>query len=319
MSVIRSYAGIDVSKKQLDVALSPSQDFASFANDPQGIESLVKYLAPLVPERIVVESTGGLELSLVSHLLAAGLAVAVVNPRQSRSFARGLGKLAKTDRIDAHLLARFAEVVCPPVRPLLDEQSQQLASLIGRRRQLLDLLTMEKNRLPGSRGPAQSSVKAVVEILEQHIQQMDQQIEELILSSESWKAKQDVLQSVPGIGPVVSSSLIGQLPELGTLSSPTITALVGLAPYNRDSGSFKGKRIIWGGRKSARDILYMAALVASRHNPIIRSFYQKLCAAGKPKKVALVACMRKLLLILNAMLKNNQTWNENHRPKLKTV
>ena len=317
MNSISSYVGIDISKKWLDVAVIPSQVSGRFTNDAAGISSILELLVPLHPERIVVEATGGFEKEVVSPLLVSNLAVAVVNPRQTRSFARGLGKLAKTDQIDAQLLARFAEVVCPPVRPLVDEQSQQLAGLLGRRRQLLELSSKERNRLPGSQKLAKVSIQAVLEVLSQQIQQVDQQIDDLIQSSDSWKAKTDLLQSVPGIGPIVSSSLIGLLPELGTLPAPTITALVGLAPYNRDSGSMKGKRIIWGGRKSVRDILSMAALVASRHNPILRAFYQKLCAAGKPKKVALVACMRKLLLILNSMLKHHQTWNEKHDSKLK--
>ena len=310
MKVEQVFVGIDVSKKQLDVAIRPSGEFFSVENTVSGVDELVQKMKPLAPERLVVESTGGLEKLVVSGLLSQGVAVAVVNPRQTRSFSRGMGKLAKTDKIDAMMLALFAEVVCPTLHPLPDEQTRELADMVNRRRQLLEMQTMEKNRLASVSGKSRESIEQVGALLEQQITSLDVQLQQQIQASAAWRAKDELLQSVPGIGPIVSRNLIAELPELGTLSAPRITALVGLAPYNRDSGNMRGKRIILGGRANVRGTLYMAALVVARHNPLIRTFYDRLCGDGKPKKVALVACMRKLLIILNAMFKHNRTWDE---------
>jgi transposase len=257
---------------------------------------------------VVLEATGGIELPLVGALAAAGLPVVVVNPRQVREFARATGRLAKTDAIDAQVLARFAEAVQPALRPLPDAATQQLSSLVTRRRQVIEMLTAEKNRLRTTAPAVRDHVKEHILWLERSLSDLDRELEQAIHSSDIWRAQDDLLQSAPGVGQVLSTTLLAELPELGTLNRKEIAALVGVAPLNRDSGTLRGRRTVWGGRSQVRAVLYMAALVATRFNPVIRAFYQRLQAAGKPKKVALTACMRKLLTILNAMMRHQIPW-----------
>lgn len=261
---------------------------------------------------MVLEATGGFEISVASELELAGLPVSLVNPRQVRSFARATGRLAKTDTIDAQVLAQFAEAVKPPVRPLPNEETRELRALVDRRRQLLEMLTSERNRLRNASRRVRPLIQEHIRWLKQQVEDLDKDIGELIRSSPIWRAQEDMLRSVPGVGPVLSSMLLTHLPELGSLNRGQVAALVGVAPLNRDSGAFRGKRSVWGGRTAVRSALYMAALAATQHNPVIKAFYHRLCAAGKPPKVALTACMRKLLLILNSMLKHRTRWGPPH-------
>jgi transposase len=269
---------------------------------------VVEQLRALSPTLIVLEATGGVEVSLTSALAAAGLPVVVVNPRHVRDFARATGQLAKTDALDAQILAQFAEVMRPERRPLPDAQTQALAALVTRRRQLIEMLTAEKNRLSMAPPPVRKSLRAHITWLERELAHTDTDLAQTIRQSPVWREKDELLQSVPGVGPVLTSTLLANLPELGTLTSKQIAALVGVAPLNRDSGTLRGKRTVWGGRAQVRAVLYMSAIVAARFNPVIRAFYQRLQTAGKAKKVALTACMRKLLTILNAMLKHRTPW-----------
>jgi transposase len=303
------YIGVDVAKSHLDLAAHLSGQPWRVANDEAGISAIVTHLRELAPTLIVLEPTGGLELPLTAALAAAGLPVAVVNPRQVRDFAKATGRLAKTDRLDARVLAHFAHGVRPTPRPLPDAQTQELADLVTRRHQLVQMLTAEKNRLASTRLPLRQRVQAHIRWLKQELSDADKQLSTTIQDSPLWRAKDDLLQSVQGIGPVVSITLMADLPELGTMEHQKIAGLVGLAPLNRDSGLLRGKRRIWGGRARVRAALYMATLVATRHNPVIKAFYQRLLAAGKVKKVALTACMHKLLTILNAMVKHNRPWD----------
>ena len=257
---------------------------------------------------MLLEATGGLELPLVAALAAAAVPVVVVNPRQVRDFARATGTLAKTDALDAEVLAHFADVVRPDVRPLKDAETQVLNSLTARRHQVMTMLVSEKNRLGTAIGAVSPRIEAHIAWLEQDLSDFDTGLRQTLRRSPVWREKDDLLRTVPGVGEQLSPTLLANLPELGTLNRRQIAALVGVAPYNRDSGTLRGKRAVWGGRSRVRAVLYMGALVASRHNPAIRDFYQRLLAAGKPKKVALVACMRKLLVILNAMLKHGSPW-----------
>jgi transposase len=257
---------------------------------------------------VILEATGGFELPLVGALLAAGLPVTVVNPRQVRDFARATGQLAKTDAIDARVLAHFGEAVRPELRPLPNEATRELAALVARRRQLIEMLTAEKNRLRLAARAVRRDIEQHIRWLERRLSDLDGNLAQQVRSSPNWRARDDLLQSVPGIGPVSSVTLLAQLPELGRLNRKEIAALVGVAPLNRDSGTLRGRRRVWGGRRHVRATLYMATLVATRCNPTIRSFYTRLLAAGKPKKLALTASMRKLLITLNAMLRNNVPW-----------
>ncbi len=257
---------------------------------------------------VVVEATGGYESLVSSHLAAAGLPLAVVNPRQVREFARASGRLAKTDRIDAQVLAAFAEAIRPALRPLKDEATRELEALVTRRRQLVAMVTTEKNRLPGVPKALRRDIKAHIEWLEQRIRDTDNQLKLRVKSSALWRVKDDLLRSVPGVGHISAFTLLANLPELGSLSRRQIAALVGVAPFNRDSGTLHGKRTVWGGRAPVRAVLYMAAVSAMRCNPVIRTFYQRLTNAGKPPKVALTACMRKLLTILNAIIRTRTPW-----------
>jgi len=305
------FIGIDVSKARLDVAMRPSAEKLSVSNDEAGIQALVKRLSELKPVLIVLEATGGLERSVSGTLGSAQLPVVVVNPRQVRDFAKALGQLAKTDRIDAEVLAHFAEVIRPPLRPLPDKVSLELRALIARRRQLIEMMVAEKNRLSAASKAVRKRIEAHIRWLETELDRADKDLDQSIRQSPIWQEHQDLLRSVPGIGPVVSRTLLAELPELGRLNRKQIAALVGIAPLNCDSGTFRGRRGIWGGRATVRAVLYMAALVASRRNSVIRNFYKRLREKGKAPKVALVACMRKLLTILNAMIKHKTRWSEN--------
>jgi transposase len=311
-----SFVGIDVSKDRLDMAMRPGGQLQSVNNDVPGIRQLVSALGDASPELIVLEATGGLEMAAVSALLEAGLPVVVVNPRQVRDFAKAVGRLAKTDRIDAEVLAHFAEAVRPETRPLKDEQTQALAALLARRRQLIEMLTAEKNRLSISPKFVRKDIRRHITWLETRLALIDTDLNGAIKDSPAWREKDDLLRSVPGVGPVLATSIICGLPELGALSRRQIAALVGVAPLNRDSGRFRGGRVVWGGRAYLRSVLYMAATSATRCNPVIRDFYRRLIAAGKKPKVALIACMRKLLTILNAMMKSGKPWHliQDHSP-----
>ena len=304
------YVGIDVSKKRLDVAIRPSGERWSTANDEAGIASCVQRLSTLAPQLVVLEATGGLEMALAAALSVAGLPVVVVNPRQVKGFAKALNLLAKTDALDAALLAQFAEAVKPEPRPLADEAAQQLSDLLTRRRQMIEMLVAEKNRLASAATKAvKQRISYHLHFLKEELKSLDADLDQRIRESPIWREKDELLRSVPGVGPAVSRTLLGELPELGTLTGKQIAALVGVAPFNRDSGAMRGRRQIWGGRGRVRAILYMGAVTAARCNPVLRRFYASLLAAKKPAKVALVACMRKLLVILNAMLRDERPWS----------
>lgn len=311
MTTAPVFVGIDVSKDRLDVALRPTSDRWAIAHEESGIAALVVRLRRLAPALIVLEATGGLEVPLVGALAAAGLPVVVVNPRQVRDFAKATGTLAKTDALDAAVLAQFAEVIRPALRPLPDAATQALSALLGRRRQLVEMLTAEKNRLGSAPPPVRKGIRAHITWLERHLTDTDEDLADAIRESPVWREKDDLLRSAPGVGPVLATTLLANLPELGTLTRQQIAALVGVAPLNRDSGTLRGRRRVWGGRAHVRAVLYMSALTATRYNPVIRAFYARLCAAGKAKKVALTACMRKLLTILNSMVKHRTRWQEN--------
>lgn len=303
--------GIDVSKDRLDVACLPETvlNSSTIDNNADGHRTVVEMLRRLAPRLIVIEATGGYHRLLVAALAAAGLPVVVVNPRQVRDFARAIGVLAKTDRIDAMVLARFGQKVDPPVRPLPDEQATVLQELVSRRRQLVELQTAEGNRLQqAATARIRSSIRAVLKTIERQIQLLDDELDDRIKGSPIWQHKVDLLTSVPGIGPQTARMLLVGLPELGQVSRQQIAALVGVAPLNRDSGTMRGRRTIWGGRATVRSALYMAALVASRYNPVLKAYYQRLVNAGKAKKLALIAVLRKLLITLNAMLRTNTAW-----------
>lgn len=311
MEVTPIFVGIDVSKERLDVAIRPSGERESVTNDKAGIEVLIQRLKEIQPSLIVLEATGGFERSVTRALTSAEFPVVVVNPRQVRDFAKATGQLAKTDSIDAIVLARFAEAVRPAVRALPDEVTLELRALIARRRQITEMIVAERNRLSGASKSVRKRIDAHIRWLESELERADKNLDQNIRQSPIWQENQDLLQSVPGIGPVISRTLIAELPELGELNRKQIAALVGIAPLNRDSGTLRGRRTIWGGRATVRAVLYMAALVASRCNAVIRAFYQRLRNAGKAPKVALVACMRKLLTILNSMIKHRTCWSEN--------
>jgi transposase len=302
------FVGIDVSKAALDVALRPQGTSWRYANDETGIAELVSRLRPLGPELIVLEATGGLDRLAVAALALAGLPVAVVNPRQVRDCATATGRLAKTDALDAAALAHFAEAIHPQPHPLPDAQSQALAALVERRRQVVSMLTAEKNRLGQALPPVRPKVAAPIVWLEQALNELETDLDQMLQASPVWREREQLLRSVPGVGPVVSRTLLAHLPELGQGSAKHVATLVGLAPLNRDSGAWRGSRAIWGGRAHVRAALYMAALVAVRHNPVLRAFYERLLARGKPKKVALIACMHKLLTILHAVLRTHTPW-----------
>jgi transposase len=299
------FVGIDVSLTRLDIALRPGAS-SSHPHDEATIITVVEQLRALSPTLIVLEATGGMEIPLTSALATAELPVVVVNPRQVRDFAKASGRLAKTDALDAQVLAQFAEVM----RPQPDADTRALAAVLTRRRQLVEMLTTEKNRLLSASSPIRNRVRAHIAWLERELEHTNTELSEAIQHSPVWREKDNLLQSVPGVGPVLTSTLLANLPELGTLTNKQIAALVGVAPLNRDSGTLRGRRTVWGGRAQVRSVLYMGAIVAARFNPVIRTFYQRLQRAGKAKKIALRACMRKLLTILNAMLKHRTPWRQ---------
>ena len=307
------FVGIDVAKAELVVSVLPNRERFTVANDERGVRTLVERLRAIGPQLIVLEATGGYELLGVAALAAAALPVVVVNPRQVRDFAKATGQLAKTDRIDADILARFADVVRPAVRVIPDAEAQELEALLARRRQLLKMLQAERNRLGQVFGKGKrlvrKSLKAHIAFLERELRMTDTDLGEMVKNSPAWRERDELLQSVPGVGPVLSRTLLADLPELGRLSRREIAKLVGVAPLSRDSGTMRGRRFVQGGRATVRAVLYMAALVATKRNVVIRGFYQRLVAAGKPKKLALVACMRKLLTILNTMVRTHERWN----------
>jgi len=303
------FVGIDVSKDRLDVHVRPLGDAFGVMHDAEGITTLVERLRELQPDLIVLEATGGLQTRVAATLAAASLPTAVVNPRQVRDFARAMGRLAKTDALDAEAIARFAEAVKPEPRPLSDEEGQALQALVARRRQLVDMRVAEKNRRQQVRGAQLlKGLDDHLDWLAQAIAELDKDIDDHIKGSPLWRAKEDLLVSVPGVGSTTARALIADLPELGTLSRRRIAALVGVAPFNRDSGRMRGKRSIAGGRASVRNSLFMATITAVRCNPAIKATYQRLVEAGKPKMTAIVACMRKLLVILNAIMRDRVVW-----------
>lgn len=305
------FIGIDICKDRLDIADDSNSTSFSVANDDAGVSSLVDRLKPLKPALVVMEATGGLETRLYSALTIAGLPSVIINPRQARDFAKAVGKLAKTDAIDAWVLARFGAAVKPEVRPMKDEKTQELAALVTRRSQLIGILTAEKTRLKQAPKWIRKDIKDHIKSLEKRLIKLEVEISKNIKNTPGWKEKDDLLKSVPGVGDVLSMNLLSNLCELGKLNRREIATLVGVAPLNCDSGAFRGRRKIWGGRAEVRAALYMAALSASRYNPAIKSFYQRLILKGKKPKVALTACMRKLLLILNTIVKNQTPWNPN--------
>ena len=304
-----AYVGIDVSKDFLDVKVLPSNESQQFCNDDDGINKLTQYLKPIDPILIVFESTGGLEMLAVSSLIEKQLPTVVINPRQVRDFAKATGKLAKTDAIDADIIARFARDIRPKVRPIKDEHAQYLSALNARRRQIIDMLIAEKNRLHRAPKASIKSIKKHIQWLERSLKGINEDIDQAIKKSPSWRENDKILQSFKGIGPVMSATVLSDLPELGALNRKKIASLVGVAPLNCDSGRFRGRRRIKGGRANVRHKLYMATVSAIRHNPVIKTFYNRLIDAGKPPKVAITACMRKILVTLNAMMKNRTYWN----------
>lgn len=305
---IQVFVGIDVSKAQLDIGVRPTNQRWQVENSLEGIVELVKNLGELTPNLIVLEATGGYEMAAAAELALAGLSVAVVNPRQVRDFAKSMGRLAKTDKIDANVLARFGEAIRPEPRAIPDEQTQQLQALLTRRRQIIEMLVAEKNRTRLAHKGVITGLMEHITWLEKQLDELDKDLHDLLKNSPIWREKDDLLRSVPGVGSVLATTLLAELPELGLLNRKKIAALVGVAPFNCDSGKMHGKRAIWGGRASIRAVLYMATLSSIRCNPVIRTFYDRLIQAGKQAKVALIACMRKLLTILNAMVHNHTHW-----------
>jgi transposase len=307
---VELFVGIDVSKAVLDIAIAPTGEAWSVANTAEGMHQLVMKLGEISPKLIVLEATGGLERRAIAALAGASLPVVAVNPRQVRDFAKATGQLAKTDAIDAALLALFADRIRPQIRPLRDEETQELEALVVRRRQVVDMITAEKNRLiaapPSKR--VRTAIGKTIKWLQRQLEEIDSDLDDAVKGSPIWREKDELLQSVPGVGKVLSRTLLSLVPELGTLGKKQLSALVGVAPLNWDSGQQRGRRTIWGGRAHVRAVLYMGALVAARFNPVIRAFHARLIAAGKLPKVALVACMRKLLTILNAIVRDRTPW-----------
>jgi transposase len=303
------FVGVDVAKDRLDVHVRPGGEAFFVARDGDGLEALAARLAQLAPQLVVLEATGGFEVTVAAALSAARLPVAVVNPRQIRDFARATGKLAKTDALDALAIARFAEAVRPEPRPLKDEQARALAELVTRRRQIVEMMVAERNRRRQMTSKRMiKSIDRLLLALQKELSDLEQELDDTIRGTPAWREAEDLLTSVPGVGPAVARTLLADLPELGRLDRKRIAALVGVAPLNRDSGTLRGRRTIWGGRANVRAALYMAALVASRHNPALAAFYRRLVESGKAKKAALTAVMRKLLTILNAILRDKTPW-----------
>lgn len=302
------HVGIDVSKSILDVYILPCKKYMQFKNNAEGIKKLTLKMKSFSPTLILMEATGGYEKLVAKTLSTDGLPVAVTNPRQIRDFAKALGKLAKTDQIDAETIALFAEKIQPKANVTCNDNQQQLTERNARRRQLIEMITMEKNRLDKASKDLKPSIRRIIKALEKELETMNEALQVLIQNDEIYSRKNSLLKSIKGVGSVVAASIIADLPELGQADRKQISALAGLAPYNRDSGTLRGKRTIWGGRASVRCALFMATLSAIRYNAQIKSFYQRLCDAGKQKKVALVACMHKLLIMMNAMVKHDEPW-----------
>jgi transposase len=310
MAKKESFVGIDISKDKLDVAVRPSGDVFTLTHHSKGIASLVKRLKKIDPKLIALEATGAYGKELCYALIDAGLPVTVINPRQVRDFAKATGRLAKTDRIDADIIAHFAQSLEPELRQLPSRDQEELRAMLTRRMQVVEMITAEKNRLEvTSSRKTKTEIKSHISYLKKRLAKLDKNIDRFIDSDQTLKSRAKALRTIPGVGPQVSHTMVAFLPELGTLSNKQITALVGLAPYNHDSGKYRGKRSIWGGRAKVRSAIYMAALVASRYNPVIKAFYERLLQAGKLKKVALTACMRKLLIIANTIIKRGTTWD----------
>jgi transposase len=314
MSAPQVFVGIDVAKAQLDIALRPTGERWAVTNDEPGIAALVAWLQAAQPTLIVLEATGGYHRAVVAALAAAALPLVVMNPRQVRDFAKATGQLATTDVLDARAVAHFAEAVRPALRPLPDAQTEELRALLARRRQLIAMRTAEQNRLENAPRRLRADIEAHIAWLNQRVAALDNDLDTTLRASPVWRERESLYRSVPGIGPVCARTLVLDLPELGTLSRQRIAALVGVAPFNRDSGTLRGTRTTWGGRAHVRATLYMSTLVAVRYNPVLKAFYQRLCTAGKAKKVALTACMRKLLTILNAMVKHQKPWQVQEVP-----
>jgi len=308
MTEAGGFVGIDVAKAELEVVVRPSGARWTVTNNPVGLAQLQERLQASAPSLIVLEATGGYEVAVVAALATAALPVVVLNARQVRDFARATGRLAKTDAIDAGVLAHFAEVVRPPVRPLPDTMTQSLQAWLMRRRQLVEMLLAEEQRRSRAPRPIQRQIDQHVRWLRAQLGAVEKDLAQTLRESPVWREKDNLLRSVPGVGPVLTTTLLGDVPELGQLNRKQIAALIGVAPLNRDSGTYRGRRAVWGGRARVRATLYMATLTAARYNPVIRAFYERLVAAGKPKKVALTACMRKLLTILNAMIARRTAW-----------
>lgn len=302
------YVGIDVSKARLDVHVRPSGESFSIARDGEGLAVLIARLQPLAPCLIAVEATGGFEIIVAASVGGAGLPLAVVNPAQVRHYAQALGRRAKTDKVDAEIIARFAEATKPEPRPLPDEATQLLADLVARRRQIIVMMVAERQRATRLPKRLKKSCERVIRMLEKELAELDREIDTTVRGSPAWREKEDLLASVPGIGAITARTLIAELPELGQLDRRKIASLVGLAPFTRQSGKWRGKAFISGGRGSVRAALFIATLSATRHNATIRTFYERLLAVGKPKMVAMIACMRKLLTILNAVARDQKPW-----------
>jgi transposase len=300
--------GIDVSLATLDVAVFPTGEQWQASNDDAGIGPLIERLTALAPDRIVLEATAGYELPVLAALGSAGLPVVAANPRQVRDFARSTGQLAKTDALDAHVLAQFAAVVRPKLRPLPDAATRELSALLARRRQLVEMRTAESNRLALAVERVRPEIREHLRYLDKRLKQLDRELHDHLRASPLWREQEDLLRSIPGVGPVLSAVLLADVPEMGTLGHKQIAALVGVAPLNRDSGRWHGKRSIWGGRAYVRAVLYMATTTAIRHNPVLKTLYERLKLAGKPHQVAMTACMHKLLRICNAILTSRTAW-----------
>ena len=304
-----TFIGVDIAKDSFEFVAYGDDRHFNMSNDGTGIRQAVEQIQKLSPELVVLEATGGYEHPLVAALSIAKLPVVVINPRQVRDFAKATGQLAKTDAIDAAVLAQFAAVIKPDLRPIADADMLLLKEVVSRRQQLVEMLVAERNRMGIAHNPSvKADIQAHIDWLRKRLNEADGELRRQIKESPVWRAKDDLLRTVPGVGPMTSVALLANLPELGRLNRHQIAALVGVAPFNRDSGMMRGKRAVWGGRSSLKAILYMAALSATKWNPAIKTFYERLCASGKPKKVALTACMRKLLIVLNSMMKNNTAW-----------
>jgi transposase len=302
------FVGIDISKDSLDLCIEPDNEVLHLAYDDKGIAQVVKRLTQVAPTLIVMEATGGLEMRLASELAAKGLPVAVINPRQARDFAKATGQLAKTDLVDAAVLAAFARAIRPAVRPIKDVDTRELDDLVTRRRQLIDMRVQETLRMGTASKVQRKSLTAHIAWLDKRIASLDDDLTKRLRASDAWRTKDDLLKSIPGVGAVTTLTLLAKCPELGALNRRQIAALVGVAPRANDSGKHRGKRFVWGGRADVRAVLYMATVSAIRCNNDIKAFAARLKQAGKPAKVILVACMRKLLTIMNAMVKNNAQW-----------